>query len=324
MSAKGVGSVKAWEADKKKAVFVLAGGFFLLVYSAVLGEVHRRSNPTSVSLAEENAGKVFLAQEQLEYLAQEELEFLQQLESFLAGASIHQAAWQLGQEEKELQKLWNTVEKMGGQEIIYVRDGKPVLQLEGMGLALRKDQVCFYGNFHHGKPEGVCSAIAWPDSEEPGYDYSYSMGLWKDGQMEGLGITGSYSWKPGESKSGAGKFGERETGGGKTDGSKSKEGRAGESRQGVEEQVSGIFLNDRLDGRLTYEQVNAQGSSFWWEITAEGGKTCLDTRWRFLPGLGEYRLLSEKERRGFFVVPENRLEEVWWENRVPWNEEGKP
>ena len=59
MSAKGVGSVKAWEADKKKAVFVLAGGFFLLVYSAVLGEVHRRSNPTSVSLAEENAGKVF-------------------------------------------------------------------------------------------------------------------------------------------------------------------------------------------------------------------------------------------------------------------------
>ena len=92
MSAKGVGSVKAWEADKKKAVFVLAGGFFLLVYSAVLGEVHRRSSPTSVSLAEENAGKVFLAQEQLEYLAQEELEFLQQLESFLAGASIHQAA----------------------------------------------------------------------------------------------------------------------------------------------------------------------------------------------------------------------------------------
>lgn len=291
MSAKGVGSVKAWEADKKKAVFVLVGGFFLLVYSAVLGEVHRRNNQTSVSLAEENAGKVFLVQEQLEYL--------QKLESFLAGASIHQAAWQLGQEEEELQKLWSTVEEMGGQEIIYVRDGKPVLQLEGMGLALRKDQVCFYGNFHRGKPEGVCSAIAWPDSEESGYGYSYSMGLWKDGQMEGLGITGSYSWKPGESKS-------------------------GENRQGMEEQVSGIFLNDRLDGRLTYEQVNAQGSSCWWEITAEGGKTCLDTRWSFLPGLGEYRLLSEKERRGFFVVPENRLEEVWWENRVPWKEEGKP
>lgn len=283
--------MKAWEADKKKAVFVLVGGFFLLVYSAVLGEVHRRNNQTSVSLAEENAGKVFLVQEQLEYL--------QKLESFLAGASIHQAAWQLGQEEEELQKLWSTVEEMGGQEIIYVRDGKPVLQLEGMGLALRKDQVCFYGNFHRGKPEGVCSAIAWPDSEESGYGYSYSMGLWKDGQMEGLGITGSYSWKPGESKS-------------------------GENRQGMEEQVSGIFLNDRLDGRLTYEQVNAQGSSCWWEITAEGGKTCLDTRWSFLPGLGEYRLLSEKERRGFFVVPENRLEEVWWENRVPWKEEGKP
>ena len=283
--------MKAWEADKKKAVFVLVGGFFLLVYSAVLGEVHRRNNQTSISLAEENAGKVFLVQEQLEYL--------QKLESFLAGASIHQAAWQLGQEEEELQKLWNTVEKMGGQEIIYIRDGKPVLQLEGMGLALRKDQVCFYGNFHRGKPEGVCSAIAWPESEESGYGYSYSMGLWKDGQMEGLGITGSYSWKPGESKS-------------------------GENRQGMEEQVSGIFLNDRLDGRLTYEQVNAQGSSCWWEITAEGGKTCLDTRWSFLPGLGEYRLLSEKERRGFFVVPENRLEEVWWENRVPWKEEGKP
>lgn len=311
MSAKGVGSVKAWEADKKKAVFVLVGGFFLLVYSAVLGEVHRRNNQTSVSLAEENAGKVFLAQEQLEYL--------KQLESFLAGASIHQAAWQLGQEEEELQKLWNTVEKMGGQEIIYIRDGKPVLQLEGMGLVLRKDKVCFYGNFHRGKPEGVCSAIAWPDSEEPGYGYSYSMGLWKDGQMEGLGITGSYSWKPGESKSGEGKWGEKKFGG-----SKFKEGKAGESRQGVEEQVSGIFLNDRLNGRLTYEQVNAQGSSCWWEITAEGGKTCLDTRWRFLPGLGEYRLLSEKERRGFFVVPENRLEEVWWENRVPWKEEGKP
>lgn len=283
--------MKAWEADTKKAVFVLVGGFFLLVYSAVLGEVHRRNNQTSVSLAEENAGKVFLVQEQLEYL--------QKLESFFAGASIHQAAWQLGQEEEELQKLWSTVEKMGGQEIIYVRDGKPVLQLEGMGLALRKDQVCFYGNFHRGKPEGVCSAIAWPDSEESGYGYSYSMGLWKDGQMEGLGITGSYSWKPGESKS-------------------------GENRQGMEEQVSGIFLNDRVDGRLTYEQVNAQGSSCWWEITAEGGKTCLDTRWSFLPGLGEYRLLSEKERRGFFVVPENRLEEVWWENRVPWKEEGKP
>lgn len=291
-------NIRAWEADSRKAFLVLAGGFVLLVLSAFLGEMQRKEALMAACFAEEYDGKVFQAEEydgkaspaekynEEVYLAQGQSEYLQQLESFMAGASIYQAAEWLGREGKQLQKLWETVEKITGEEILYIRNGKAVPVLEGMGLALGKDRVFFYGNFQNGKPEGVCTAIACP--EDKGLGYAYSMGLWKDGQMEGLGITGSYVQ------------------------------REGEKTPGFQEQISGIFQKDRLEGRLTYEQVNARGRSCWWEITAREGKTCLDERWSFQSGLGEYRLLSEKEKRACFVLPQNLLEQVQWENRVPW------
>lgn len=300
--------VKAWDRDSRKACLVLVGGFFVLVLSAFWGELRRRDALTTVFLegeynteaflAEECDTEAFLAEEHdaeaffageydaEAFLAQEQWEDLQQLEIFMAGASIHQAAVWLRREEKQLQKLREAAEEITGQEVLYIGDGKVVSLLEGMGFALLRDGVFFYGNFQKGRPEGVCTAIAWTEGE--GADYVYSMGLWRDGQMEGLGITGRYVQ------------------------------REGEKTPGFQEQISGIFQKDRLEGRLTYEQVNARGRSCWWEITAREGKTCLDERWSFRPGLGEYRLLSEKEKRACFVIPQNLLEQVWWKNRVPW------
>lgn len=272
-----------WKADDWKAFLVLVGGFILLAVCAFLGERHRRNKLGTVN---REVGKAVFSSAEGTGISREQREFLQKLEEFIAGVSVHQAAERLKADGEQLREIREAARQVSGEEILYFSDGAFVSSLNGMGLAIREDNVCFYGNFQDGKPEGVCTAIACSEEEAPGY--AYSMGIWKNGQMEGLGITGKYSWD--------------------------NEGEA----QRLEEQTSGVFQADRLDGWLTYEQIDAQGRSCWWKITADEGKTCLDQRWMFWKPLGEYRLLSEREERAFFVVPQNLLEQVWWENRVPW------
>lgn len=293
--------VRTWKADDWKACLVLAGGFFVLTVSTFLGEIHRREagergkqSFTKESSSEDGFIQVSglpgdLISGNLRegmMLGQEQIKFLQQFEAAMAGASVHQAADRLNQEKNHLQEILTAIGKITGQEVLYLNRGEPTPSLNGMGLAICENTTCFYGNFRDGKPDGVCTAIACLDGED--FAYVYSMGIWENGEMEGLGITGRYSRKKKEQGS------------------------------GLEEQVSGIFQGDCLNGRLTYEQIDAQGRSCWWEIMAEGGKTCLDQRWVFWEGLGEYRLSSEKEERAFFVLPESFLGQVWWRNRVPW------
>lgn len=276
-------NLRNWKADDWKAFFVLTGGMILLTISALLGEIHRRNKLGTVN---REAGKAVFSSAEDVGFPREQREFLSHLEEFISGASVHQAAKRLAEDRQQLRAIRETAGQIFGEEVLYFYDGRFVSSFSGMGLAIREDDVCFYGNFRNGRPEGVCTAIACGDEESSGYEYS--MGIWKNGQMEGLGITGKYSWDEDRKE------------------------------EGLEEQISGVFQKDRLDGKLTYEQVDAKGRSCWWEITAEEGKTCLDPRWAFWQPLGEYRLLSEREERAFFVVPQNLLEQVWWENRVPW------
>lgn len=273
----------AWKSEDWKAFLVLAGGLFLLIISAVLGEVHRKNRLGEV---DREAGEMIFTSAEGISLRREDLDYLQELETFIAGVSVHQAARQLARDEERLYAIRESVSQVLGNETLYICGGRPVSSLTGMGLAVREDHTCFYGNFREGRPEGVCTAIACFHGKTSGYEYS--MGIWKNGRMEGLGITGKYSWKNEEKE------------------------------RGTQEQTSGVFQEDYLDGQLTYEQIDPQGRSCWWEIRAEEGRTCLDQRWIFRPALGEYRLLSEKEKRAFFVLPQNLLEQVWWENRVPW------
>lgn len=293
--------VKTWKAEDWKACLVLVGGFFVLTVSTVLGEVHRREagERENQSFSKVSSSEALFFQEsgrsgdwmsgnlhERMMLEQEQVKFLRQFEAAMAGASVHQAAGQLNQEKNHLQEMLTVIGKITGQEVLYLSRGEIVLSLDGMGLAICADNTCFYGNFCDGKPDGVCTAIACLDGED--FSYVYSMGIWEDGQMEGLGITGRYYQKKNEQKS------------------------------GLEEQISGVFQNDCLNGRLTYEQIDDQGRSCWWEMMAEGGKTCLDQRWVFWEGLGEYRLSSEKEERAFFVLPESFFKQVRWKNQVPW------
>lgn len=212
--------------------------------------------------------------------------FLIELEENIGRENIHQAARQLEEKWENLEEIFA---EMPSEVILYIEKGRLVDSLEGMGLAVRGDKTCFYGNFQKGKPEGVCTAI----SCKGGFGYQYSMGIWKDGQMEGLGITGNVYLNRKDSLA---------------------------DQKITEDQISGIFFEDKLDGSFSYQQIDGRGADRWWAITAHQGRTCLDKRWRFKEEMAEYSLLSEKEEGAVFIVPKNEMHKVWWKNRVPWEE----
>lgn len=309
-----------WEKDDLKARMVLGVGFLLLVFCAVWGEFSRQvreigSRNTAAAemngwilgelkeamgldagsdAAEEKwlfAGNTVLGEKHIEMKTEMEggvtdrqKQFLEELERQIAVQSLHQAARQLWEERDELQAVWNA----GGQRVLYVKDGEMLTSMTGMGLAVRGDGICFYGNFYQGMPEGVCTAIRYLNRQGTMSAYEYSMGIWRAGRMDGLGMTGKCRF--------------------------SVDGKG----QTLEEQVSGVFQADRMDGQLTYQQIDRRGRTRWWEIAAEEGKTCLDKRWVLEENLAEYRLLSERDDAALFVLPQNQTEQIWWENRVPW------
>lgn len=279
---------REWEKDDLKAGMVLGVGFLLLVFCTVWGEFSRQaremeSRNTTAEINKHTSAKTGTE----EGLTDRQKLFLGELERQIAVQSLHQAAKQLWEKRDELQAVWNA----GRQQVLYVKDGEMFASMTGMGLALRDDGICFYGNFYQGMPEGVCTAIRYLDGQGTLPVYEYSMGIWRAGRMDGLGMTGKCRVSP--------------------------DGKG----QALEEQVSGVFLADRLDGKLTYQQIDRQGRTRWWEIAAEEGRTCLDKRWVLEENLAEYRLFSERDNAALFVLPQNQVEQIWWENRVPWVEE---
>lgn len=274
---------KKWGADEKKACTVICGGFLFLLLCTFLGEWKREKNAEHLMRTE----AVFQAEQKTLVTPSNAYQHLLiELEEKMEGENIHQAAEQLRKEWEKMEELFAQMPK---KSILYAEKGNIVDSLEGMGLAIREDKTCFYGSFYQGKPQGVCTAVSCKNR----FGYQYSAGTWKAGQMEGPGITGNVCLTGKDSLT---------------------------DRKIAKEQVFGMFSEDKLDGSFTYRQTDAQGADRWWTMTAQKGRTCLDKRWSFKEEIEEYRLLSETEGNVMFVVPKNEMHNIWWKNRVSWED----
>ncbi|MFR5601025.1 MAG: hypothetical protein ACLTKI_01065 [Lachnospiraceae bacterium] len=129
---------------------------------------------------------------------------------------------------KNESQLWTLLDKtLAGEICLY--DGEQMHRtVEGKGMVFRKAGTLFFGEFKDGKPEGQCQAIQAVVLDAPRYDYS--IGVWKNGKMEGEGIIG-YDYYEGI--------------------------QGGLTR---ETQKEGMFREDLMEGDLIYTSVNAEGT----------------------------------------------------------------
>lgn len=274
-----------WGPDNRKSCSVLVGGLLLLVVCGLLGEVRNRdSSWVPLSSVQPGADSSRLSAS-AGPLTEEQDRFLWELELTVAASTVEEAAKVLARSQETLNQIF---QQLDPETILYVQphQGDQNHQTR-MTMAFPAADLCFFGSFRDGSPDGICTAILCQHGAGSGY--RYSMGIWKNGKMEGFGLTGTCSWS------------------------------AGTGEQPRESRIVGVFQQDKLDGSLTYLNRNPSGRLDQWQITAEEGRTSLDGRWSFHKELAEYHLPSESGGNSIFLMPENQILQVWWENLVKWS-----
>ncbi|MDO5350795.1 MAG: hypothetical protein Q4E86_12715 [Lachnospiraceae bacterium] len=298
-----------WGPDNRKSCSVLVGGLLLLTVCGLLGEVRNRDSPLipmssvpelsvqeplfPVSSVQESSVPLSSVQPGADSsrlsassgpLTEEQDRFLWELELTVAASTVEEAAKVLVRSQETLNQIF---QQLDPETILYVQphQGDQNHQTH-MTMAFPAANLCFYGSFRNGSPDGICTAILCQPGAGSGY--RYSMGIWKNGKMEGFGLTGTCSWSNGTGE------------------------------QIKESRIVGVFQQDKLDGNLTYLNRNPSGRLDQWQITAEEGRTSLDGRWSFHKELAEYHLPSESGGNSVFLMPENQILQVWWENLVKW------
>lgn len=171
-----------------------------------------------------------------------------------------------------------------GEEIFRMRD--MTAEVSGYGMALTRFNTVFFGNFENGAPEGECTAIQTVILEDP--RYTFADGIWKNGKMNGEGITGYryYDGKP----------------------------------EGSFESIvkSGTYADNLLDGELVYEADNGSGRVLHWNIKADRGVTVLDESWTYYNYSDEYMLRSQEDEDRAYVISGETVDQIRWNNLILW------
>lgn len=171
-----------------------------------------------------------------------------------------------------------------GEEIFRMRDMTP--KLSGCGMALTRFNTVFFGNFENGVPEGECLAIQTVILEEP--RFTFADGIWKNGKMNGEGITGYryYDGKP----------------------------------EGSFEAIAktGTYADNLLSGDLVYEADNGSGRVLHWNIKADRGVTVLDESWTYYNYSDEYMLRSQEDEDRAYVISGETVDQIRWNNLILW------
>lgn len=289
-----------WGPDNRKSCSVLVGGLLLLTVCGLLGEARNRDSqlvpmssvqelfvqeplfPVPSVQPEADSSRLYASGGRL---TEEQDRFLSELELTVAASTVEEAAKVLVRSQETLNRIF---QQLDPETILYVQShqGDQNHQTH-MTMAFPAANLCFYGSFRDGSPDGICTAILCQTGARPGY--RYSMGIWKNGKMEGFGLTGTCSWSDGTGE------------------------------QPKESRIVGVFQQDKLDGNLTYLNRNPSGWLDQWQITAKEGRISLDERWSFQKELAEYHLPSESGGNSVFLMPENQILQVWWENLVKWS-----
>lgn len=166
---------------------------------------------------------------------------------------------------------------------------EPVLEDSAFtGMVLTRYNTVFYGEFVDGKPNGTCCVIQTMVLDHP--RYSYAEGTWKNGKMNGEGRTG-YLYYLDAPASGL-----------------------------IRTEKRGNYRDNLLDGEFVYETESVTGERLYWNMKAVNGVTVLTPEWEHYPYRKEYMLGSVEDKERAYVLSEDKMSTVLWNNLIIWPE----
>jgi len=155
------------------------------------------------------------------------------------------------------------------------------------GLVVTRYNTVFFGSFLSGQPEGTCTAVQAMVLD--GARYTYAVGSWSGGKMNGQGKTGYYCYEDAPE----GGF--------------------------VSTEKDGQYTNNLLDGPFTYRTENQQGECLHWDMEADAGVTVLTDGWRYYDHQKSYMLPSAEDPSRAYVLKEEQTGAVLWNNLILWD-----
>lgn len=183
---------------------------------------------------------------------------------------------------------WLYYETFGEERYRY--DGTEFrADLAGEGLVLTGAASVFYGSFGENGPEGRCTALQAVELEKPRYDYSE--GIWKDGRMDGAGVSG-YRYYQGP-----------------------PQGEAEEIRR------EGRFVRGKMEGTITYRNTGSDGVTATYTMEVKEGVTQPDDRWIPGPEEGVYHLEADDNPAYAYALTEEEMKQPRWVNLLVWDVE---
>ena len=217
-------------------------------------------------------------------LTPEQLDAVKRIDSALSSQDMEQAARILDKEQDILATLF--YENMAGSRYLYTPSGF-TSQIEGEGMVFTMPGTVFYGFFKDGKPRGECLALQFINVDSPRYNYSY--GIWRNGKMTGYGSTGYcyYENVP-----------------------------LGENVKTVKQ---GNFKDDLLEGEISYETKDIDGTISHWYMAVSEGVTVIDTRWTRLEESKEYQLMSADAQSHAYLIGDDQIGQVMLMNLLGWD-----
>lgn len=183
---------------------------------------------------------------------------------------------------------WLYYETFGEERYRY--DGTEFrTDLAGEGMVLTGAASVFYGSFGENGPEGRCTALQAVELEKPRYDYSE--GIWKDGRMDGAGVSG-YRYYQGP-----------------------PQGEAEEIRR------EGRFVRGKMEGTITYRNTGSDGVTATYTMEVKEGVTQPDDRWIPGPEEGIYHLEADDNPAYAYALTEEEMKQPRWVNLLVWDVE---
>lgn len=183
---------------------------------------------------------------------------------------------------------WLYYETFGEERYRY--DGTEFrTDLAGEGMVLTGAASVFYGSFGENGPEGRCTALQAVELEKPRYDYSE--GIWKDGRMDGAGVSG-YRYYQGP-----------------------PQGEAEEIRR------EGRFVRGKMEGTITYRNTGSDGVTATYTMEVKAGVTQPDDRWIPGPEEGVYHLEADDNPAYAYALTEEEMKQPRWVNLLVWDVE---
>ncbi|RGX21513.1 hypothetical protein DWV29_26440 [Enterocloster asparagiformis] len=183
---------------------------------------------------------------------------------------------------------WLYYETFGEERYRY--DGTEFrTDLAGEGMVLTGAASVFYGSFGENGPEGRCTALQAVELEKPRYDYSE--GIWKDGRMDGAGVSG-YRYYQGP-----------------------PQGEAEEIRR------EGRFVRGKMEGTITYRNTGSDGVTATYTMEVKEGVTQPDDRWIQGPEEGVYHLEADDNPAYAYALTEEEMKQPRWVNLLVWDVE---